>query len=101
MSGGGARAAYQVGMLRWLAQHHPDLHVPILTGVSAGAINAAFLASRLESFRFRVDSASLARNALRLGLKLVSGGSAAAPRAHAAVDTRPLWSLLGRVLDAR
>ncbi|MBI4161552.1 MAG: patatin, partial [Acidobacteria bacterium] len=29
MSGGGARAAYQVGMLRWLARRHPDLRVPI------------------------------------------------------------------------
>ncbi len=119
MSGGGARAAYQVGMLRWLARRHPDLHVPILTGVSAGAINAAFLASRPGDFRarverlaelwshltirevFRVDSVSLARNVVRLGLKLVSGGVAAAPRPHAAVDTTPLWSLLERELDAR
>src|SRR5439155_8738212 len=113
MSGGGARAAYQVGMLRWLAGRHPDLHVPILTGVSAGAINAAFLASRPAEFGarvarlaelwsrlaaedvFRVDSASLARNVLRLGFKLASGGAAAAPRPHAAVDTAPLWGLLG------
>ncbi len=119
MSGGGARAAYQVGMLRWLARRRPDLHVPILTGVSAGAINAAFLASRPGEFRarverltdlwshlttrevFRVDSLSLARNVARLGLKLVSGGVAAAPRPHAAVDTTPLRSLLERELDAR
>jgi len=118
MSGGGARAAYQVGMLRWLARRHPDLHVPILTGVSAGAINAAFLATRPEDFGarvehlsrlwsrlttrevFRVDSVSLARNMLRLGFKLVSGGLAAAPRPHAAVDTQPLWGLLERELDA-
>src|SRR5574341_1292534 len=55
MSGGGARAAYQVGLLRWLARCHPDLHVPILTGVSAGAINAAFLAAHIEDFRKRVE----------------------------------------------
>lgn len=119
MSGGGARAAYQVGTLRWLARRHPDLHVPILTGVSAGAINAAFLAARAGTFRgrveelselwghlttdevFRVDSLSLARNVVRLGLKLLSGGAMVAPRSHAAVDTKPLWSLLERVLDAR
>ena len=119
MSGGGARAAYQVGMLRWLARRHPDLHVPILTGVSAGAINAAFLASRRERFRaraeelaarwshltaeqvFRVDSLSLGRNVLRLGLKLVSGGAATTPRSHAAVDTRPLWGLLEGMLGAQ
>ncbi|MEK7799382.1 MAG: patatin-like phospholipase family protein, partial [Acidobacteriota bacterium] len=119
MSGGGARAAYQVGMLRWLARRHPDLHVPILTGVSAGAINAAFLASHPDDFRtrvekladlwshltaeevFRVDSLSLARNVLRLGLKLASGGAMVAPRTHAAVDTKPLWRLLERALDGR
>ncbi|HYS77294.1 MAG TPA: patatin-like phospholipase family protein, partial [Candidatus Dormibacteraeota bacterium] len=50
---------------------------------------------------FRVDSLSLARNVARLGLKLVSGGVAAAPRPHAAVDTTPLRSLLERELDAR
>jgi len=119
MSGGGARAAYQVGMLRWLARRHPDLHVPILTGVSAGAINAAFLASHTDDFRtrvekladlwshltaeevFRVDSLSLAHNILRLGLKLVSGGAMVAPRSHAAVDTKPLWSLLERALEGQ
>jgi NTE family protein len=116
MSGGGARAAYQVGMLRWLARRHPDIHVPILTGVSAGAINAAFLASQVDTFStgverltklwsrltadhvFRVDSVSLAKNVMRLGLKLVSGGAAAAPRAHAAVDTTPLEALLQGIL---
>ena len=118
MSGGGARAAYQVGMLRWLARRHPNLQVPIITGVSAGAINAAFLASRPDDFRtsaeklvdlwsrltaeevFRVDTFSLARNVLRVGLKLVSGGAIVAPRAHAAVDTTPLQSLLERMLGA-
>lgn len=119
MSGGGARAAYQVGMLRWLARRHPDLHVPILTGVSAGAINAAFLAARPEDFRervemladlwrnltaeqvFRVDTLSLARNVLRLGMKLVSGGFVSTPRPRSAVDTRPLWGLLEKALAAR
>lgn len=119
MSGGGARAAYQVGMLRWLARRHPDLHIPILTGVSAGAINAAFLASHPDDFRtrvekladlwshltaeevFRVDGLSLAHNVLRLGLKLVSGGAMVAPRSHAAVDTKPLWRLLERALDGQ
>lgn len=119
MSGGGARAAYQVGLLRWLARTHPGLHVPIVTGVSAGAINAAYLASHVEDFRtrveslaqlwshltadqvFRVDSLSLLRNVLRLGLKLVSGGTMTAHRSYAAVDTKPLWGLLERELGAR
>ena len=50
LTGGGARAAYQVGVLRFLADRRPDLKVPILTGVSAGSINAAFLASHMGSF---------------------------------------------------
>ncbi len=45
LSGGGARAAYQAGVLKALAEIAPDLSIPIVTGVSAGAINASFLAS--------------------------------------------------------
>ena len=119
MSGGGARVAYQVGILRRLARWYPNLHFPILTGVSAGAINMAFLASHRGDFLarveelthlwshlaaeqvFRVDSLSLIRNVLRLGLKLISGGAASAPRSYAALDTRPLKRLLKRVLDAQ
>ena len=42
LTGGGARAAYQVGLLRCLAEMAPDYRFPIVTGVSAGAVNAAF-----------------------------------------------------------
>jgi NTE family protein len=119
MSGGGARAAYQVGLLRSLARHHPGLAFPIVTGVSAGAINATYLAARTESFVdkadalselwsrlttdqvFRVGTPSLVGNALRLGFKLVSGGVITAQRSHAAVDTTPLASLLPKLFGAR
>jgi len=119
MSGGGARAAYQVGLLRSLARHHPGLELPIVTGVSAGAINATYLAARTESFAdkadalsevwsrlttdqvFRVGTPSLVGNALRLGFKLVSGGVITAHRSHAAVDTAPLASLLPELFGAR
>src|SRR4051812_32743759 len=46
LTGGGARAAYQAGQLRGLARHFPDLQFDVVTGVSAGAINAIFLAAR-------------------------------------------------------
>ena len=49
LSGGGARAAYQVGVLRYLAREFPNDIPDILTGVSAGGINAAFLAARQET----------------------------------------------------
>src|SRR6185295_15057911 len=112
MSGGGARAAYQVGVLRALARHFPDIATPIITGVSAGAINAGFLASRtgplgsrlgelhelwstLEPDRvFSVGSFSLARNVMRTGFKLVSGGLVTTPQTNALVDTSPLHRLL-------
>src|SRR5829696_3634089 len=116
MSGGGARAAYQVGFLRCLARRFPDLAPPILTGVSAGAINGAWLAARSGSFAsavddlsdlwtsltvdqvFRVDARALGGNVLRTGLKLLSGGKLSMRRATAMVDTRPLRELLERVL---
>jgi NTE family protein len=41
LSGGGARAAYQIGVLRLLNREFPDVVPGILTGVSAGGINAA------------------------------------------------------------
>ncbi len=45
LTGGGARAAYQVGLLKGIARHFPQLRFQIITGVSAGAINAVFLAA--------------------------------------------------------
>ena len=46
LTGGGARAAYQVGLIKGIAKHFPRLQIKIVTGVSAGAINAVFLAGR-------------------------------------------------------
>ncbi len=45
LTGGGARAAYQAGVLRGLARYFPDFRPNILTGVSAGGLNGAFLAA--------------------------------------------------------
>lgn len=118
--GGGARAAYQVGFLRCLARRMPEVRFRILTGVSSGAINIAHLASRRCPFPraveeltrlwrelepddvMRVDSLSLARNALLWGIRLVSGGygHGVVPEARALVDCQPLASLLTRHLAA-
>lgn len=46
LTGGGARASYQVGLIRGLARHFPHLRFQIITGVSAGAINAVYLAAK-------------------------------------------------------
>jgi NTE family protein len=50
LTGGGARAAYQVGFLRHLAREYPDLAPGILAGVSAGGMIAMHLASRSGRF---------------------------------------------------
>src|SRR5256884_6774641 len=49
LAGGGARAAYEVGVLSAIAERAPGLEFPILTGVSAGAINAVYLAAHAET----------------------------------------------------
>jgi NTE family protein len=118
MSGGGARAAYQVGLLQTLAKYRPDLELDIVTGVSAGAINAAHLAGHPGSFAaatdalaalwlglstdhvFRTDWPSLFERVLRSGLQLVSGGRRLPGRPRGMVDTEPLRRFLSEVLDA-
>src|SRR5712692_5108159 len=42
---GGARGAYQVGVLAGLAERLPGLEFPILSGMSVGAINTFYLAA--------------------------------------------------------
>jgi NTE family protein len=118
LSGGGARAAYQVGFLRVLARNFPQVVPGILTGVSAGGINAAYLAARQEPFAdkvealadiwsnirldnvFRVDLRDLASRSVRWGGRLLSGGKYPLPPARSLVDTAPLRELMERLLDA-
>ena len=45
LGGGGARAAYQTGVLHYVGEAFPDASMPLMTGVSAGSINAAHLAA--------------------------------------------------------
>ena len=52
LPGGGARGAYQVGVLKALAEFLPGpaSAFPIIAGTSAGAINAAVMASHADDF---------------------------------------------------
>jgi len=52
LPGGGARGAYQVGVLKAISEILPDSSspFPIITGISAGAINAGVMASHAENF---------------------------------------------------
>ena len=57
LTGGGARAAYQVGVLKGIAAILPRSvynPFPIICGTSAGAINALSIAGRAGPFRLRV-----------------------------------------------
>jgi NTE family protein len=117
MGGGGARAAYQVGFLRVVAQRFPELQLPYIGGVSAGAINAALLASHHGTFLqaveelshlwsnltipdvFRVDARSLATNSFRWLSQLGSGGIGRR-QVRGLVDTSPLRAYLTEVLHA-
>jgi len=118
LSGGGARAAYQVGVLRYLARAFPSTIPDILTGVSAGGINAAFLAARQEPYPqkieelaemwralhidqvFKAEFGNLAWRAFKWGGRLVSGGKSPLPNSKSLVDTTPLREVLERELRA-
>ena len=116
LSGGGARAAYQMGVLRGLAKRFPQLHFPIIAGVSAGAINAAYLAAypgtmaeaalelaqiwsalQVEDI-FRVDSPSLTGAILRWvrWASRLMGDEKVDP-VRGFLDTQPLRELVQRV----
>jgi len=118
LSGGGARGAYQVGVLKAIAEWLPaDAPCPfqVLVGTSAGALNAAALAARAHSFRdavavleqvwenfsvgqvVRVDSATMLRNGLHWMLSLVTGGWLLPPPRFL-LDTSPLRELLSRTI---
>lgn len=118
LSGGGARAAYQVGVLKAIAEWLPaaaPCPFEILVGTSAGALNAAALAARAGSFReavaelervwsrFRVeqvvraDSWTMFRSGLRWVASLVTGGWLARPP-RSLLNTAPLRRLIERTV---
>ncbi|MDR2239457.1 MAG: patatin-like phospholipase family protein [Zoogloeaceae bacterium] len=74
LTGGGARAAYQVGVLQMLARLRRDAQgaartaghpFPVITGTSAGAINAAALACGADDFDLSVRRIAQAWRQLR------------------------------------
>ncbi|MBL4659989.1 MAG: patatin-like phospholipase family protein [Alcanivoracaceae bacterium] len=56
LPGGGARGSYQVGVLKGIVEMLADNHsiFPIITGTSAGAINAVVLASYADDIKYGV-----------------------------------------------
>src|SRR6185295_13460714 len=117
LTGGGARAAYQVGVLKAMAEIHPrpDWPFPIIVGTSAGAVSAAILASNVTRWHqsvveieevwarfhvnqvFRADAVAMLKAGGRWMGSLVTGGAMGPPRSL--FDNSPLRGLLSRVTD--
>src|SRR6201996_262093 len=114
LTGGGARSAYQVGVLKGIAdllRRGSACPFPIITGTSAGAVSAIALASDAAHFRrsvmaiervwrdFRVhqvlkaDAVSMLRSGLHWFLAFLTGGWLVQPP-HSLFDNSPLWDLL-------
>ncbi|HET7260477.1 MAG TPA: patatin-like phospholipase family protein [Casimicrobiaceae bacterium] len=119
LSGGGARGAYQAGVLLGLAsvlERSRRTPFGIVCGTSAGAINAAMLASRAEDFRvgvarlvrlwrsirvsdiYHADLGTLSRHGLKFLASVVGVGSAP-ENAASMLDNAPLGAFLERTLD--
>jgi NTE family protein len=118
LTGGGARSAYQVGVLLALTELLPRARNPfqVIVGTSAGAVAASVLAAEAHHWRraveglervwanfrtgqvFRADPGHMLRSGMHWLLSLLSGGLVLSPP-RALLDNAPLRELLGRNLD--
>lgn len=119
LTGGGARGAYQVGVLKAAAELLPKrAHNPfsIITGTSAGAINAVALGASANNFRLAVKKVEriwsnlhvehiykarhrdVLGSILRLSLSMFHQGIGRR-KPLALLNTQPLADLLSRVID--
>ncbi len=116
LPGGGARGAFQVGVLKAIAELMPPRACnpfPVISGTSAGAINSVVLASKARHYSvavdelervwshfrskhvFRTDSWTMFKSSMHWMTALVFGGLiVGAPRSL--LDNTPLRSLLSR-----
>jgi NTE family protein len=118
LGGGGARGAYQAGVLRGIARRFPHLTFPILTGISAGAVNTVHLAAHEGSLEqssddliklwldltpekvYDVGSRPLIWNLFSWGTRLMSGGiQRGREPMRGMVETEPLRRYLTSVLE--
>ena len=118
LSGGGARAAYQIGVLKAISEILPERSknpFPIIIGTSAGAINSAALAIYGKSFKyavrqliniwanfhvhhvFRVDAVGVLQNTYNWVSSFLLGGFGRR-RPLAFLDRKPLHDLLTRYM---
>ena len=118
LTGGGARSAYQVGVLLALAELLPRARNPfqVIVGTSAGAVAASVLAAEAHRWRravaglervwanfrsgqvFHVDAPHMLRAGAHWVLALLSGGLVLAPP-RSILDNTPLRELLKGHVD--
>ena len=119
LAGGGARAAYQVGVLQALKEILPDPRInpfAIICGTSAGAVNAGALAVHADDFAravdnllgvwrnfeprhvYRADFAGATANSIRWFATFMFGAFIK-NRRISLLDNRPLEHLLARHMD--
>jgi NTE family protein len=121
MTGGGARGAYQAGVLKRIGElkrvQVGENPFPIIGGASAGAINGSALAMGSDNFSqatavlanlwsnlkpsdvFRCDFVSQAHNSLVWILDLSFGGALGGGNARSLLDATPLRHFLKKHLD--
>jgi NTE family protein len=121
LTGGGARAAYQAGVIRGISDMlgNSCQHIPfqVMTGISAGAINASYLASKADCFSeavkdcyhlwnnlkaehiLKTDVVSLTRLTAQWMRDLSLGGVFKGARTTYLLNTEPLKLLLEKSLD--
>lgn len=119
LSGGGARAAYQVGVLQALAEILPEdceNPFPIICGTSAGAINALAIAAHKGNFKSAVNALAHMWKNLDIGQVYLHGWSdifkglgyvglslfnegMGRRRPLSLLDNAPLWNLLGSKIN--
>ena len=123
LSGGGARGAYQAGVLQGLVEigmiGAAGSPFDVIVGSSAGSINAGMLAAHADELRegvarlvevwsniaanevFRTDIRSLGRIGVRWAWDLSFGGALKRVQPKSLLDTEPLRELLKRIPLAR
>lgn len=119
LTGGGARGAYQAGAIHAMAEISGASRLPfqVLSGSSAGSINATYLASRADAFPsaardlcalwsglrssrvFRTDPGTLVRTATDWLADLGLGGWIGTGRGRSLLDSAPLRELVTATLD--
>jgi NTE family protein len=121
LSGGGARGAYQAGVVKAISEIAAEANLnqplPILTGVSAGAINASYLASSADNFLegadkmalmwskitadriFKTDVLSAGRSGLRFVTDATVGALYQKKLARSLLDTAPLKKFINESID--